>query len=151
MDGTTNYLSFAKSYQHYEVAKHMTIANMGQLLGYGTGINLKLFNSMPAELQGILVKTSEEYIEVYGKNIIEDSSAAKKAMAEGIDGKKLTFHTLSDEERARWAATAESFTTGWLEKMKKKGIDGERILAVFRKTRDKYAKELSEKGYPWNR
>ena len=62
VDGTINYIPYVKSYKNYEVAGHLTIVNMGQVLGYGGGINLKLFNSMAKNLQDILVNTSSEYI-----------------------------------------------------------------------------------------
>ena len=149
IDATINYTPYVRSYKHYEVAGHITEANMGQVLGYGGGINLKLFNGMPKELQDILVKTSAEYMDVYARNYIEDSDNAKAAMTAGIDGKKVQFHKLSDAERAKWAAASADFTTAWLAKVKKKGIDGDAFIAAFEATRAKYRKILTDQGYPW--
>jgi len=151
VDATINYTPFVKSYKHYEVAGHVTEANMGQILGYGGGINLKLFNKMSKKLQGILVKTSDEFMDVYAKNYIEGSIQAKKDMIAGIDGKKVKFYTLSAEERGKWSAAAGRFTTEWLAKMEAKGVNAVKIIGAFTETRRKYRNELKTKGYPWNR
>jgi TRAP-type C4-dicarboxylate transport system substrate-binding protein len=150
IDGTVNYTPFVKSYKHYEVAGHLTEANMGQLLGYGGGINTKLFNSMPENLRDILVKTSDEYMDVYAKNYIEDSANAKKAMAAGIDGKKVAFHQLSGAERLKWEAAAAVFTQDWIAKMEKKGVDAKGFIAQFEDVHAKYNNILETRGYPWS-
>ena len=150
IDGTVNYTPFVKSYKHYEVAAHLTEANMGQLLGYGIAINTKLLNGMPKKLQDIIWKTSDEYMDVYAKNYISDAVTAKKEMMAGIDGKKVMFHQLDPGERAKWAAAAEGFKIAWLERMKKKGVDGEAFIAKFDKIHAKYKKILADKGYPWS-
>lgn len=151
VDATINYTPFVKSYKHYEVAGHLTEIGMGQPLGYGGGINLKLFNGMSRNLQDILVKTSDEYMEVYARKYLDDSKAAKAAMIAGIDGKKVKFYKLSKNERARWVAKADVFTTDWIAKMNKKGLDAKGFIKTFNATRAKYEKELRDKGYPWTR
>ncbi len=151
VDGTVNYIPFVVSYKHYEVASHLTIVNMGQVLGYGGGINLKLFKSMPKNVQDILLKTSDEYMDVYARIYKEQTVSATKAMGEGIDGKKVAFHHLSDAERAKWAAVAEVFTSEWVAKMEKKGFDAKGFVAAVKSTKAKYEKIVKEKGYPWNR
>ena len=150
IDGTVNYTPYVKSYKHYEVASHLVEANMGQLLGYGGAINSKLFKGMDKKLQDILVKTSDEYMDVYAKNYISDAVAAKKAMMAGIDGKKVTFHSLSVSEDKKWRAAAASFRTDWISKMKKKGVDADGFIAKFESIHNKYKKIVAEKGYPWS-
>ncbi len=149
IDATINYIPYVRSYKHYEVAGYLTEVDMGQPLGYGGGINLKVFNDLPKELQDILVETSDEYMNVYARNYIEDSENAKKALTAGIDGRKVEFHKLPDAERAKWAAAAADFTTAWLAKMDKLGIDGKAFIVAFEATRAKYRKILKDQGYPW--
>ena len=151
VDATINHTPFVKSYKHCEVAGHLTEASMGQPLGYGGGINLKLFNKMPKNLQDILVATGDEYLDVYAEKYIADSVAAKKAQTAGIDGKKVRFYQLAPSERARWSAKADVFPTDWIAKMEKKGLDAKGFIAAFNATRDKFRKELKDKGYPWTR
>ena len=151
VDCTQNYTAFVKSYKHYEVADHLTEAFMGQFLAYGVGISTRIYDEMPKDLQDILVQTSDEYMDVYARNQIEFTKQARKELIAGIDGKKVQFHKLSDEQRAQWAKAAESFTTGWLAKMEKKGIDGQAYLDKLAKVTAKYEAKLKAEGYPWSK
>ncbi len=151
VDGTVNYIPFVISYKHYEVANHLTIVNMGQVLGYGGGITLKLFNGMPKNIQDILLKTSDEYMDQYARIYKEQTISATKAMQVGIEGKKVTLHQLPESERAKWSAASEVFTTSWIAKMEKKGFDAKGFVAKVKATKAKYAKIVKEKGYPWAR
>lgn len=151
IDCTQNYTAFVKSYKHYEVASHVTEAYMGQFLAYGGGIALSVFNDMPKDLQDILLEVSDEYMDVYARNQIEFTAQARKDLIAGIDGKKVQFHALSEEERARWAKPAEDFTKDWLEKMEKKGVDGQAFLAKLEKVTAKWEAKLKAEGYPWEK
>ena len=76
VDCTVNYTVFVKSYKHYEVAKHLMMAYMGQSIGYGGAINLNFYNKLPDDLRGILDRASDRYMDNYGKNLIDDAKAA---------------------------------------------------------------------------
>ena len=149
VDCTQNYTAFVKSYKHFEVADHLTEAFMGQFLAYGIGMSIRTYNDMPKDLQDIMVAVSDQYMDVYAKNQIDFTIQARKELIAGIDGKKVQFHTLPEAERQRWAKAAEGFTTSWLAKMKKKGIDGEAFLKKLAVITAKYEAKLKAEGYPW--
>jgi TRAP-type C4-dicarboxylate transport system substrate-binding protein len=149
IDGTINYTPFVKSYKHYEVASHLTEASMGQYLAYGGGINLKLFNEMPTDLQDILLKVSNEYMDVYARLQIEDTEKSRKELIAGIDGRKVQFHALPEAERARWAKAAEDFTVEWTARMAKSGIDAKDFIGRLNGIAGKYQATLKSDGYPW--
>ena len=149
VDCTQNYTAFVKSYKHFEVADHLTEVFMGQFLAYGIGISLRIYDEMPKDLQDIMVDVSKQYMDVYARNQIEFTQQAKKELIAGIDGKKVQFHSLSDADRAQWAKAADSFTTAWLAKMDKKGIDGQAFLKKLDKVTAKYEAKLKAEGYPW--
>ena len=151
VDGTINYTPFVKSYKHFEVAQYVTEAFMGQQLGYGVGIGERIFNDLPKDLQDILLKVSDEYMNVYARNQIEDTEQARKELIAGIDGKKVQFFQLSPEESAKWSAAAVAFKNDWIAKMEKAGMDSKGFLKKLDATEAKYAAELKAKGYPWKR
>jgi len=66
----------------------LTEAAMGQVLGYGIGMNTKLLNSMPADIRSVVVNTSVEYMDVYARYYIESMEEAQVSLQAGIDGKK---------------------------------------------------------------
>lgn len=151
IDATINYVPFVKSYKHYEVAGYVLELKMGQLLGYGAGINLKLWKSMPEDLRKIISEVSDEYMDVYAEKYIADSDAAKADLMAGIDGKKVEFISFSDDELDKMKAKAGTFTKEWKETMAKKGFDADGFVAKFEAVRAKYEQEVATKGYPWQR
>jgi TRAP-type C4-dicarboxylate transport system substrate-binding protein len=151
VDGTINYTPFVKSYKHFEVAGHLTETFMGQVLSYGGGISARVFEGMPKNLQDLLLKVSDEYMEVYAKNQLEDTAQAKKDLIAGIDGKKVQFHALTEEERKRWSDASKVFFDEWIARMEKTGMDAKGFVAKVDKVAAKYEAERKAKGYPWTR
>ena len=151
VDATINYIPFVKSYKHYEVANFVIELKMGQLLGYGAGINLRLWNSMPEELRKTISEVSDQYMDVYAEKYIKDSDQAKADLIAGIDGKTVEFIKFTDDELDKMKDKAGVFTVDWKEAMSKKGFDADGFIAKFEAIRAKYEKEVETKGYPWER
>ena len=151
VDAATNYIHSVNAYKHYEVAGHMTEVQMGQLLGFGMGINKSTFDRMPADIQKIILETSDAFIEEWAKRYASDIASARKALKAGIDGKSVEFHVLSEEERARWSEAAEFFVEDWVESVGKSGFDGRAFVSTLDGLKAKYTEEAETQGYPWER
>ncbi len=101
VDGGQNYIQAVKSYKHYEVAQHVTEVQMGQVLGFGIGINLRTWKSMPDDIKAVISKVSEDAVEHLAEGLIKGVNDARTAMQAGIDGKKshLSHHGRSRAKR----------------------------------------------------
>jgi TRAP-type transport system periplasmic protein len=150
IDGAINYIPFVKSYRHYEYAGHVTEVRMGQVLGYGAGINLNQWNSLPEDIRTLIAEVSDAFIEQYARAYLDDVENTRKALAAGIDGKRVQFHALAPEERERWAAKS-TFVDDWVKRVGAQGIDARRIVETLGRIRAKYEAELVARGYPWTR
>ena len=150
IDGAINYIPFVKSYKHYEVAGHLSEVQMGQLLGYGAGINLDLWRSMPDDIKQVFTDIGVDFIDYYAQAYLEEVDQTRKELAAGIEGKKFEFHAVPEEELERWAARS-TFVDEWLEKMAARNIDGKPMLQDLNRVRAKYVLELESKGHPWTR
>ncbi len=139
------------SYKLHEVAGHVTIADLGQSLAYGIGINLDLWNEMSPELQEILSQTSLDYMDHFAMLYMEDERQAREAMQSGADGHKVVFHDLTDDQKAAWSAPAKLLIEEFVAEMDERGHDGDAIFQEFYRLRDKYEQERDSKGYPWER
>lgn len=151
VDGAAIYMFAVRSYKLYEVGSHVVEVNMGQVPGYGAGINLDLWNSMPENIRQIITEVSEEFIDHYGEALIKDIDDSRAELAAGIDGKALTITTLDPAEREKWKAAAEPLLDEWKKRVTDKGLDPEKIIEQVNAVEAKYEKELAEKGYPWTR
>ncbi len=150
IDGAIAYIPSVKAYKLYEVAGQLTDARMGQVLGFGAGINLGVWNGLPEQFRTVITEVSDAFIDRMARAYLDDVEATRKALTAGIDGKQVQFHTLSPEERARWAAKS-TFVDDWVKRMGAQGVDSRRIVETLGRIRVKYETELAAKGYPWTR
>jgi TRAP-type C4-dicarboxylate transport system substrate-binding protein len=150
LDGAIGYIPFLKSYKLYEVVSHVTEARLGQVLGYGAGINLDDWNAMPEDIRTTITEVSDAFIDRYARAYLDDIDQTRRELTAGIGGRTVQFHPLAPEERARWAAKS-TFVNDWVNRMSAAGVDGRRIVETLGKIRAKYDAELAGKGYPWAR
>jgi TRAP-type C4-dicarboxylate transport system substrate-binding protein len=150
IDAAGDYIPFVKSYKHYELAGHVTEVRMGQVLGYGAGINLAVWNGMPEDIRAAITEVSDTFMDRYARAYLEDVEKTKQELMAGIGGKQVQFHPLPAEERARWAAKS-TFVDDWVKRMGAQGVDARRIVDTLARIRAKYEAELASKGYPWAR
>ena len=150
-DGTMAYIPSTMNYKLYEVASHLTETQLGQTLGFALGINKRLMDGFSPEIQAIIRQASEEYQDESSARFYAELEATKATLANGIDGKKVTFHQLSPEQRAEFLKAGEGFTDTWKEKVKAAGGDPDALLAKLAEVQQKYENEVKTKGYPWKR
>ncbi len=151
IDGSMYSIPLIKSYKLHEVAGHVTLADMGQSLAYGIGINLDMWNSMSPEMQAIVARTSLDYMDRFAQLYAEDEQKSREDMEAGVDGHKVVFHELNDAQKAEWAAPAQLLLDEWIKTVGERGLDGEAILEKLYEIRDQYRAEVAARGYPWTR
>ncbi|MAL77757.1 MAG: hypothetical protein CMN55_01380 [Sneathiella sp.] len=151
VDGAAIYLFAAHAYKLYEVGSYITEVNMGQVPGYGAGINLDLWESMPENIRQTITEVSNEFADYYGELLIKDIDDSRAEMQAGIDGKVVEVSVLDEAEREKWKEAANEFIVDWKKRVSEKGLDPQSIIDQVNATTAKYEKELEEKGYPWTR
>jgi hypothetical protein len=61
----------------------------------------------------------------------------------------MVFHDLTTEQKSKWQKKAAPLMAKWVEFMNERGLPGTEAQNMFIKLRDKYAKQIAQKGYPW--
>lgn len=150
IDGAIAYIPSLRPFKLYEVAGHLTDARMGQVLGFGAGVNLTVWNGLPEQFRAIITEVSDTFIDRSAQAYFDDVENTRKALSAGIDGKRVQFHALAPGERERWAAKS-TFVDDWVKRMGAQGVDSRRIVETLGRVRAKYEAELAAKGYPWAR
>lgn len=121
-DGVICPLAPMKVYKITDVVKHHTIVGVMTTHFYA-GLNMKKFNSLPADMKKILTETTgEKMVQVAGRTL--DQGASKDAQWMKDKGHK--FYELSVEEKARWRAKVKGLTEGWIKNMEGKGFKNAR-------------------------
>jgi len=151
VDGSTTYYYVAKAYKHYEVANFITELNMGQVLAFGVAMNANSYNSLKPDQQKLLDDLGMEFTVYMAEKMHASRTDVKKQLQAGIDGKKVEMVDPDPALRAKLTEIADADVSNWIEKAKKKGMDGDAILADYKGLVAKYTKERDDKGYPWAR
>ena len=101
-------------------------------------MNKNSYNKLPADLKKVIDDNSGRNIAKWaGQNWADIEVPAEKVMQ---SKKKNRFHMMPASEVAKMKAAAQPAIDRWLKQMKRKGIDGQALLADARAMIDKYAK-----------
>lgn len=151
VDGSTTYYYVVKAYKHYELIKHITELNMGQVLGFGIAMNKDTFSSLSSKHQTVVKQLGKDFTEKMANVMWKSRQDVKAELQSGIDGHKITVHEADPKMRADLIAIADKESAKWVEKANKKSLPGKELLAEYRALIAKYSKERDAKGYPWAR
>lgn len=149
IDGTTNYWYVIRGYKQYEVAGYATELNLGQVAAFGIALNAKSYDSLSAKEKGWVDSMGKDFIMHMAKVMVTSREETKAELQKGIDGKKLELIQAPAAMKAALAKEAAKDVEKWLAKAKKKNLDGQAILADFKKVYARYDAERKAKGYPW--
>jgi TRAP-type C4-dicarboxylate transport system substrate-binding protein len=136
------------AFKHYEVCKYVGLANSGLVVTCPTSINLKVWNSLPKDIQDVFLKVREEYAARFAEELykLESGFMEKWKTKHGV-----TIQKLSPEED-RIAREAGRKAQEWfLDKQEAGGHPARKVWDYFQKSQRKYEEEIKTKGYPWER
>jgi TRAP-type C4-dicarboxylate transport system substrate-binding protein len=125
VDGTVNPQEALQGFKFGEVVK-FTTEDWGA--SYSTGffivMNKGVWNALPEDIQKIIEKVNEEWIERTAK-VWDDIDKAGREFTLKLGNQ---FISLSKEENERWANAVRPILNDYVESMKKKGLPGEEAL-----------------------
>ena len=132
----TTYPNSSIEFKFVEVAKHHTNNRFGNSGGGCEVINLKLFNSLPDDIQKIIKQIGAESIKVQAEVFDE---AVENAFLE-MEKLGVTFHRWSDEEVKKMMDAVAPATDKFLSSLEKKGHPAKETFKRFQQHQAKYLK-----------
>ncbi len=125
VDGILNPIEAMKGWKIGEVVNY-TVENYGS--AYSTSffvvMNKGKWNALPPDIQQIIEKINDEWIERQGKLWDEIDKEGRDFMVQ----RGNRFITLTREEDARWAERVRPILNEYVQEMKAKGLPGEEAL-----------------------
>ena len=146
-----NYYYSMKAYKQYEVAPHVVELNWGQNMAFGIFMNKGAFDGLSDKEKSVIKAAGSGFIDHLAKLMIDGKSSNKKAMVDGIDGKKIDVVQLPDAERTKLLEAGKKYVGAWVSEATAQGYDGEGLLKAYEASIAKFAAEKDAKGYPWTR
>jgi TRAP-type C4-dicarboxylate transport system substrate-binding protein len=115
---------------------HLVSSGVAYGTAFYTVMNKDKWNSLPKDIQTIIDKLDEEWIDRLAKKWLEFDTAGKA----GLEKKGNKVITLSQQENARWAERVKPILDDYVKASKAKGLPGEEALKFcqeFLKANDK--------------
>ena len=151
VDCSGGYLYAMRSLKTYEVINNVTLANWGQVTGYGMLINLDSWNDLSPKQQHALREAGSNMIDYFGQLQIEEMDQVVEGLRTGSIGRKVNVHEMAEEERDKLLQAGEKYAHNWVDAANKDGLNGAQIWSDYQDLMKKYEQERDTKGYPWAR
>jgi TRAP-type C4-dicarboxylate transport system substrate-binding protein len=146
IDGVEIVLMLSDAFKHYEVCTDVLLADSGFVVTCAATINLKTWNSLPKDIQEIMLKLREDYAAHYAKGLmaLESQIIEKWKTKYGLNIRPLSPE---DDKIAREAGRkAQEY---FLNKQEAEGHPARKVWDYYSRTREKYENIIKTKGYPW--
>ncbi|MBI4766977.1 MAG: TRAP transporter substrate-binding protein DctP [Deltaproteobacteria bacterium] len=138
IEGTMGYLYVHVPYKFHDFCKFFTATPVANALIFNTWMNLEAWKRLPPDIQKIYEEAWRDYFpEAVLKHTDNETAKQIKALRDG--GVKIT--NLTPAQYARWKESASNLDDEYVEKMKKIGVDGRKIIADFERLYKKYEKK----------
>lgn len=129
VEGTFGPIEVLKGWRQAEVIKCTTEC---EVVGYTTAMfvvmNRAKWDSLTAAQKAVFEAVNAEFVDVHGKKWDEvDEAGRQYTLSLGN-----TIVPLSEEEKARWQAAVGPIIDGYVEEVRAKGLDGQRIVATLK-------------------
>lgn len=137
-DGYISAISWWDSFKLYEVAPHFTLTDFGAQYLNAVTINVDTWESLPADVQEILVELAADYEAETTRLCIESEAGGIAALEEN----GATVRKISPEAREAWATALKDFPARMAAEADEMGLPGTSVLET-------YMTELEKRGYVW--
>jgi TRAP-type C4-dicarboxylate transport system substrate-binding protein len=149
--GFENTLNLANDLKHQEVIKTVVLLNSGVVMGTYTIMNKKKFDSLPKDIQGIILATGKDW----GENLVCRTIYEKEQKIIG-EWKKMgiTAVTPAPDDLKKMKKMAKEANLQFAKQQDaKRKTPGQsvKILEALWKEVEKAEAELAQKGLPWKK
>lgn len=146
IDGVELVLMLSDAFKHYEVVKEVILADTGFVVTCAALMNRKVWNSLPKDVQNIMLQLRKDYAAHYAKELmaLESKIIERWQSKHGVKVRKITP---AEDKVAR--AAGKKAQEYFLNKQEAAGHPARKVWAHYSKARQKYEDDIKAKGYPW--
>lgn len=124
---TQGALSFASGIgpaRVYEVAKNLTVVDIGAMYFGSVAANKTFFDKLPKEVQQAMIEAGKATSKAHGEHVTNTAKAALETMTAA----GLVISELPQAEKTKWVNTLPNIVAPWLEAS---GEDGKAVLRAY--------------------
>ncbi|MCB2190484.1 MAG: TRAP transporter substrate-binding protein DctP [Deltaproteobacteria bacterium] len=148
IDGVELVLMLSDAFKHYEVVKDLYLAKTGFVVTCAAAINLKVWNSLPKNVQDVMMKLRADYAAHYAEQLMALESNIIKKWKEKY-GVRIQPLSPSDAKLSEEAGLkAQEY---FLKKQESTGHPARKVWDYFQKRQEFYENQVKQQGYPWQK
>ena len=118
------------AYKYHDFNKNITWVDMGAIMPVGLGINKDTWDTLPSNLQGLMLEVADEAVQLNASLILERRNAA---LAEW-EKLGVTRHDMLEEDRTQWANALDDIPGSWIKEMEDNGLPGRNVMVKYLET-----------------
>jgi TRAP-type C4-dicarboxylate transport system substrate-binding protein len=126
-DGVLTILTGVPPYRIHEVAPYITLVGLGSQLTGGLSINLDKWNSLPADVQGVLIELGHEY----SQGVAAELGVRYERGLVSMQADGATVYELPNEEKLKWLNGLPNIAGRWAAATEKRGIPAREVLDIY--------------------
>lgn len=126
-DGVLTILTGAPPYRIHEVAPYITLVGIGAQLTGGMAINLRTWDSLPADVQQVLLELGAEY----SRGVAAELAERFRRGVDEMQAEGATVYELPLEERRRWLEGMPNIAGQWAEATERRGYPAKEVLRIY--------------------
>ncbi|MBL6957993.1 MAG: C4-dicarboxylate TRAP transporter substrate-binding protein [Rhodospirillales bacterium] len=126
-EGTVIIPNGAFSFKLHEVAKQITLVDLGSPTIGGFAVNMDTWKRLPADVQKVLGKLGREYSSVHARDVKTGYKKSLDKMAKA----GATITTLPAAERQKWVDLLPNLAKDWVKANEAKGLPAREAIKKF--------------------
>lgn len=149
IDCEAGYLYTLEGYKLYEVVTHTSLANWGQITGFGIAMNKDVYDGLSPEQQQVLAEAGDKLVDEFAQAQIEHMDVIADKLKTGGYGHTVEVVEFQGQDDLLNASI--KYRDDWVKNVTAAGLDGQAIWDEYTALIAKYEAERDSKGYPWTR
>ena len=126
-DGAVMTVTGMVPFKIYEVAKYVTLVDLGAPITGALTMNADTWKKLPADAKAVFAELGKEYSARVAGQVAGNEDRFLKVMRDA--GVSIT--TLGAPERAKWAAALPNLSAEWIKLNESKGLPARSVMAGF--------------------
>lgn len=126
-DGVLTILTGAPPYRIHEVAPYITLVGLGGQLTGGLSINLDTWNSLPEDVQSVLLELGVEY----SRGVADELGQRYERGLVSMQADGAEVYELPLEEKLKWLNGLPNIAGRWVEATEARGIPAGEVLQIY--------------------
>jgi len=137
-DGFLAFLTGYHSYKFYEVAKHFTYLGLGCTSAGSLTVNMKIWQSLPKEIQEIMIEAGRKY----PYEVVKDIEGRRAKAKEDLQKRGIQFYTFSMDDKRKWMKLLGNMADEKAKEGDKMGLPGTQVMKY-------YVDAMVNSGHEW--